>query len=50
MQDGKIVCGNISESCPQLKCDKNQQVKDVGKCCARCSDAPSTQSEGRLLL
>lgn len=35
-QEGKIMCGNVIESCPQLKCDKSQQVKKAGKCCARC--------------
>ena len=44
------MCGNVSESCPQLKCDKSQQVKDAGKCCARCDNAPSTQSQGREMV
>jgi len=30
------MCGNITESCPQLKCDKSQQVTEEGKCCAQC--------------
>ena len=35
-QEGKVVCGNLSESCPQLNCNASQQVTEPGKCCARC--------------